>query len=446
MSTDFRCARTAGKREPEDTMRRAISGLCFAIFLAWCCCGARAQNDPGGKDAPRMMGDSDKELLAHVREAVAKGAGYLLRSQHENGSWTDVWAAYDEIPFPTGETSLTLLALLKSGCDPGDPRIGKGLDWLRAKPLEKTYDAAVLVQALAARHEPSAPAPAGAKELAAAFRAKLKIPEADLEWMKDAVRFLFEVRVASCRSFGADTSGAATIRDAWHYPKETGDHSNTVMALEALQTASRCGIAMPEEMWLAVVKHLIEVQEKEGPGTPRYRLEEDKKSPGHAAFKLVPGQLDSARGWCYSACVLPEAHKADERYAPTGSMTCAGVACMSIALSGLGNRCPKYIREPAEKALRDGIAWVALNFKADRNPGHPKEQWRLYYLWAVERAATLAYLRHFGMRDWYREGAELLLKQQAADGSWDDPVCRGAICNTCFALLFLTRATAPGRR
>lgn len=72
------------------------------------------------------------------------------------------------------------------------------------------------------------------------------------------------------------------------------------------------------------------------------------------------------------------------------------------------------------------------------------------YLYGLERAGDLLGLRFFGKHDWYREGAEFLIGAQQAGGSWPG-VAKGApnahgeteLLRTCFALLFLKRATIP---
>jgi len=60
----------------------------------------------------------------------------------------------------------------------------------------------------------------------------------------------------------------------------------------------------------------------------------------------------------------------------------------------------------------------------------------------MERVGALTHRKWIGRHDWYRLGAEELIRRQLPDGSFpsagfgDDPHC-----NTCFALLFLKRAT-----
>jgi hypothetical protein len=54
-------------------------------------------------------------------------------------------------------------------------------------------------------------------------------------------------------------------------------------------------------------------------------------------------------------------------------------------------------------------------------------------------------IEKIGEHDWYQEGAEYLLKNQQRDGIWnqatDDRFGEGAVVDTCFAILFLKKAT-----
>ena len=49
-------------------------------------------------------------------------------------------------------------------------------------------------------------------------------------------------------------------------------------------------------------------------------------------------------------------------------------------------------------------------------------------------------MKTIGQKDWYGWGAEILLENQTADGSWNGDYATGGV-DTCFALLFLRRAT-----
>ena len=60
------------------------------------------------------------------------------------------------------------------------------------------------------------------------------------------------------------------------------------------------------------------------------------------------------------------------------------------------------------------------------------------YLYGLERVGDLTSRHLIGKHDWYREGAEYLLRRQMVSGGWG-----GGILDTCFALLFLKRSTTP---
>src|SRR5262249_35073164 len=62
-----------------------------------------------------------------------------------------------------------------------------------------------------------------------------------------------------------------------------------------------------------------------------------------------------------------------------------------------------------------------------------------YTLWSLERMAVLYDLPTIMGKDWYRWGAQFLLVNQQADGSWQGTYPEGG-CDTAFAVLFLKRA------
>ena len=66
----------------------------------------------------------------------------------------------------------------------------------------------------------------------------------------------------------------------------------------------------------------------------------------------------------------------------------------------------------------------------------------LYFMWAMERIAVLYDIQKLGKKDWYLWGAEILVSNQLADGSWEEGGYPGQtpLSNTCLSLLFLRRA------
>jgi hypothetical protein len=123
-----------------------------------------------------------------------------------------------------------------------------------------------------------------------------------------------------------------------------------------------------------------------------------------------------------------------------GSMTAGGMASLCIYRWLMKQDYKK------DRVVLGAADWLTKEFRVDDNPKYPKS-WGFYYLYALERAGILYGTERFGKHEWYAEGAEWLLKQQKADGSWSGPPQENFQANhlseTCFAILFLRRATKP---
>ena len=88
--------------------------------------------------------------------------------------------------------------------------------------------------------------------------------------------------------------------------------------------------------------------------------------------------------------------------------------------------------------VKQGLTWLARHWTIGRN---------YYYLYGLERTGILFGADKIGDHFWYPEGAKFLLKDQNADGSWGrrtKPEDKDRITHdTCFAILFLKKATRP---
>jgi hypothetical protein len=112
-------------------------------------------------------------------------------------------------------------------------------------------------------------------------------------------------------------------------------------------------------------------------------------------------------------------------------------------------------------SITKGVGWMGSNITYNENPKHPDlNAWHHYWIYAIERAGRLLETENFGSHEWYVEGANWLLPRQQGDGSWQkedwakggpipaaaangnkEQLLPGAITETCFAILFLRRAT-----
>ncbi|HKS17548.1 MAG TPA: prenyltransferase/squalene oxidase repeat-containing protein [Planctomycetota bacterium] len=135
-------------------------------------------------------------------------------------------------------------------------------------------------------------------------------------------------------------------------------------------------------------------------------------------------------GWSYHRNGIDE-----EKFGTYGSMT-AGAVSSLIMLKQL-----KRADHKNASSVTRGLAWMASNFTVEKNPDQPAglEDWRYYFLYAMERAGDLYPTEKFGKHAWYAIGAAHLLKTQRSDGTWIASNSKMTIADTCFALLFLER-------
>ena len=357
-----------------------------------------------------------KGFRKEVDGAIARGVKHLRTLQKEDGTF-EPHGKYE-----VGTTALAVLTLVACDVPRADPTVKKALDWMFAQPPpKKTYERAVALMAADRAY-----APAG--EMARARRKAIKVFQRDLP----------PDRRAWCAKAAAALVGSALTGGSWSYPSGTGggrfrgsanyDSSNTQYAVLGLRAAWHLGIPAPEKTWLGVVRHFERVREKEGK-RGRVLLHYEGQAIGTVA-------------------AVPVARVAGFRYKITtpqawGSMTCAGIASLAIARDQLRRvRSGKLagLKREIEQMILGGWAWLDQNWAVDRNPH--KSNWYYYYLYSLERAALLTGVKRVVGRDWYYEGAVQIIERQGKKGEWDEPG-KGTITETCFALLFLKRATAP---
>jgi hypothetical protein len=228
-------------------------------------------------------------------------------------------------------------------------------------------------------------------------------PKSDLLLIRRNAKWLEEHQLKSGEKAGA-----------WSYPSQGGgDNSNSQFALLALYEAERVGVPVSEKTWRLAHDYWKDCQNENG-------------SWGY--LRGMPG---------------------------SGSMTCAGIAAMVITsgelnlgdaevVNGRLNCCGEQkTNAPVER----GLDWLGQYFSVSINPGAGARQgWLLYYLYGVERVGRMTARRFIGKHDWYRAGAEKLIREQdSLSGFWkgvghaeDNPQI-----GTSLALLFLAKGRRP---
>ncbi|MFT5151346.1 MAG: hypothetical protein ACI841_001333 [Planctomycetota bacterium] len=199
------------------------------------------------------------------------------------------------------------------------------------------------------------------------------------------------------------------------YPDGALDVSCTQYAALGVRAAARYGVDIPPRYWEEIADDALSYQEdtQEDDGAGGF---------GYAGFAYRPGGPIS------------------------GSRTVAGLTILNIAEEQLAGS-KLYSKECSAKSQL-GFRWLERYFSANSNPRtNEGDRWTYYYLYGVERLGALTSNTYIGGNDWYRDGARFLVSSQEKGGKWTTNAGEGE-ANTCFSLLFLTRATAPssGRR
>lgn len=207
------------------------------------------------------------------------------------------------------------------------------------------------------------------------------------------------------------------------------DNSNSQYAALGLRACHDAGIDLPKDAIALARKWLLDCQAKEEAGA-------GKDSVATGGIAAPP------RGWSYTPDKLVY-----------GSMTAGAIGSVCIYDYILDGE--KSLSWKRDASVLSGIAWLAHHFSPTGNPNVdkavgnsyslvPDGAMYYYYLYAVERTGLLFGTEKFGAREWYPEGAAVLLKAQQADGSWPPTdTHRKAVWDTCFSILFLRRATRP---
>jgi hypothetical protein len=206
----------------------------------------------------------------------------------------------------------------------------------------------------------------------------------------------------------------------WGYSlnKAAGDNSNTQFAVVALWLARKYSKSkVIENALMSCAKRLRTSQEPGG-------------------------------GWNYEPSNVQVAMK------PTGSMTCAGLLSIALdagarqennaifAQQGQIGLLKKLNEDPAIVKAR---IFLVNSLQANtRAQGGGMDSHMTYFLWSLERVATLYRWKKINDVDWLEIGARYLMARQSRDGSWRMDFLSGEYVDTAFALLFLGQSNLLG--
>ena len=405
-------------------MKRGLALFAAALLAT----SLHAQNAPDGKGFKINVQVDQKSVDA----AIEKGLKYLEKSDSPDSHVGD-------------SDELKLLTLIHGGVSADNPAYVALLEACLKAPLEKVYSVALLAMCL---------------EEIDRVKHQQKIAQCG-QFLLDNVKpnggfaygepsaFTMDVPSGSPRkdvaSFGGKKAEPVSappeekvkpkvvntikLTKKKEGPEQRSDNSNAQYAALGMRACHDAGIVFPKEILERCRKFWLANQHpgEKGKGPDR---------PAVASGGIPP--LGDPRGWCYSDGQGSDCEHGGPAYA---SMTAGAVGAICIYNSMLGKDWKR------DKAVLDGLAWLEKNWSVTENVGPPEtargntKGWLLYYLYAVERTGMLYDTALIGNKDWYFEGAKVLLNTQKADGSWDESHFKKPTWDTCFAILFLKRAT-----
>lgn len=486
-------------------MHRYLFAAAIAGLLAFSTIQpAGAQRGDKDDDIERKREDVfGKSFEQRVEEAVDKGVDWLKKQQGiEPGEDPAVFGRFPDNQ-PTygggepnrgriGRTAFPVQALCKSGVFPDEPEIVKAMNYLRKKYTEQgavqrmegfeqtnPYEDATVLNAVEAYYISQWETRArGFQNPASRFKkdddgkkvpikrwgteeegAKKKRPDRDFKLSREDRR-LCEIAIKALEKKFRSAYGGG----GWRY-KEQGvgendpiiDVSVTQYAILGLKAATRLGVRYDKQLLVDTYRFLRGQQDKEGPEVKASwrRTQDEEEDKGRRGRRTSSGSDKDAeprklyaRGWAYAR----QSKHQDLDSKTYGSMTAAAVNALILIRDELmEDRVHQNTWKPLEdncnQMIGDGLAWLIHNWDMNSNPRAGNYRY-YYYLYTIERMAMLGGIDQIGGRDWYREGAEPILTQQGEKGEWDvkNEVEPSDIYNSCYALLFLKRATeAPDR-
>jgi hypothetical protein len=371
-----------------------------------------------GQDKDQKV--QDKVFTGQVDQAVDRAAKYLRGLQKPDGSWPHQHM---------GATALAGLALLEAGVPASDEALRKAAAVVRAKSCKETfnYSASVAIMFLDRLGDPQ-DEPFIQSLAVRVLAAQVRHGGEAGGWSYDCpAPTAAEVqRLSECLKDRKEPEGKQgparrppppprevldqidALYTAESKPVVGGvpDNSNTQFALLALWVARRHGV--PVERAFALAEQRLRATQHPSGGWGYKSARAGMRTPGSAA---------------------------------NAQMTCCGLIGLGLAHGAAAKKRDMSKDEAILNGLKAiaGVIGVPANDLKNVPRLAPGPTQIFYTFWSLERMAVLYDFPTITGKDWYRWGAQILLVNQQANGSWKGTYDEGG-CDTAFAMLFLKRA------
>jgi hypothetical protein len=377
MSNDYRSRNSTPRRELR------VRVLCLLPLVAWFSLSASST-----EAAPL-----DPKIAAAVQKAAKFIAGNVGKSQ-------------------SGDEGLAAYALLKADVKPTNPVVVALLRKVLAKfgrggyrpPQHHTYAAGVDMMALEAAD-----------------------PKRYRKHLQAIVKYITTVQ---------------NPKGDWYYPGPSigGDTSISQYGVLGLWAAARAGVTIPPLVWDKAAAWHVANQMKGGgftyqPGNGVVNATSSMTAAGTSSLLVCRLYLYPEGGPRFAA---PKKKKKGprQRFGVLEEIDLTeGDSPEKPNAPRRVNYRPKTPLAAIDKAIAGGTDWLTKGYTVRAN------EYPIYYLYGLERAAALANLPRIGNHDWFADGSAHLLSRQGGDGMFSGSNC-GNVPGTAFAILFLTRTTS----
>jgi hypothetical protein len=370
-----------------------------------------------------------------VQKAIDRGVNALKGMQDGNGSW----------PYPlSGATSLAGIALLECDVPSDDKSIQAAAAHVRKScpELKNTYSLALAVVFLDRLGEPQ-DVPLIESLMVRILAGQNKdgrwgydcppIGEREMNRLRTHLKNRTELKGGRelpkpGKRTVADMPDEirqqlAAINRAGPIGSLISDNSNTQFVTLALWVGRRHGF--PVESALARLEHRMRSTQGPNGSWDYHCVSGSEIEPNYIPTLGTPAMTAAgalALTVAHGAAHDPDAVKRRAPLDPTRDIA------LQKALLGLGSS----IGKPVGKVVKPGPDSPIPIINVENGKSY-------YFLWALERLAVALNLETIGNKDWYNWGAEVLLANQAGDGTWRGEYGDSG-ADTCFALMFLRRA------
>lgn len=367
-------------------------------------------------------GDDPPPDAATIDSSIARGVAWLRAQQQADGTFSQggELALGPDMLGPgavkLGIDALAVLALVRAGASTHhDHALRRAVDGLALRAAPAVYTEALVIQALEAA-KVTAPAAKRRAHDASVFLVGAQLPRG--AW-----------------GYGGHVAGVPQLGAPGSY-----DNSNTQFALLGLRAGHKLGGDPKPEVWRRAGEHLLAEQARDGVEVEPFDVPAAEQSlttrarPHPHTHAKEPAHTPAtatrmkARGWGYAGTA---------EGGSSMSMTASGVTGLVLVKAHVEDT-PWWTQHGAavDAGIRDGMAWI------HEHRNDPLPHGATYYtLYSIERASVVCGVEQLGGWAWYPLGSLRLVQDQQADGAWHGEM-GGTTVGTCFALLFLTKATS----